>query len=730
MKSKGSLLFFSGLIFFLLSLLIRFHFAVGLLDVGFFTKYPLFAKQLLSQTLEERVLDFSPNYLLSWLISHLLFPSNWRISALFIHSLIGGLNTTLLFLIAYRLSGKKGALFAGILGTFSLSLITYDISFEPAVLVSFFNLSFLYSFLQAQKGLHKRWALMGTGLFGALSYSTRPNFIVFLLFLLIFLLFKGIKNNIGRTSKKRKKWILNLGIIAAGFIIGIAPALLLNLTYAKKWRVSYMSPGQVFHQGNSPFATGLEPGYIPLIKVMEEPQIPDHAHILYREIASSIEGREMDFEESELFWIKEALKYIKKYPREIVSLWGRKIFYFFNSYDSYDIHIIRTKATRLGVYPLIPTVVIFFFGWIGIIYSLSKRKSNTSVLYILLLAYLISSVVFFAGTRQRMPVIPVYILFATFPLSPLRLPIQRNERKVIITSILIATTILLLITRMDSTILIRERHVRGKTEYLRSRASFSRGDVEEGFEQLSSAVYYNPKDSSEYLANSPKSGSVYQVAIRKAKAESQRKSTLLNRIILGCLLAEAKYYSEALEVFEEIRLRESSYYMHLPYYNIFYQEGKILIKTQRWNDAIRILKEGTEKSTPILHKIQLNYMLSVALKGAGKEEEAKFLLEKTQQLASSFLSFQEQWDWFYAYISAECGFLQDAAYGYNRILRKWPQFHSARVSYANLLVSIGDIEEAYKEFIYLAENSKRFKKYAEKKLRELHPKLRKKGQQG
>jgi len=251
----------------------------------------------------------------------------------------------------------------------------------------------------------------------------------------------------------------------------------------------------------------------------------------------------------------------------------------------------------------------------------------------------------------------------------------------------------------------------------------SEGNLKKGVQHLGLAVYYNPPNSSEYLANIPQSKPVYQFAIRKAREELRRKPTLLNRIVLGCLLSEASCYEEARQIFAEIRREYPGYYVHLPYYNVFYQEGKIFLKTQRWKEAGQILKEGTKMDFPILQQIKLNYMLGLALTGAGEKEPARLFFKKSRELALSVLNCPEQWDLSYAYICAECGFLEDAAYRYNKILSKWPKFHAARVSYTNLLIAIGDLEEAHKELLYLTENSPQFRPYALKKMGELEGKF-------
>ena len=118
----------------------------------------------------------------------------------------------------------------------------------------------------------------------------------------------------------------------------------------------------------------------------------------------------------------------------------------------------------------------------------------------------------------------------------------------------------------------------GQRQSIERLCFFSARARREGLHHLSLSAYYDPKNSSGHIARTSQGRSVYQVAIRKAKEELTRSPTLFNKIIFGCLLAEANRYEEAKQIFEEIRREYPRYYIHMPYYNAFYQEGKILLK--------------------------------------------------------------------------------------------------------------------------------------------------------
>jgi tetratricopeptide (TPR) repeat protein len=269
------------------------------------------------------------------------------------------------------------------------------------------------------------WALAGLA-FGALTLD-RDNFIVLapVLFLVAVVLgggftTRGLKSAIGFT---------------AGALLLILPVTARNYAVSGEFVLLTTGGGEVFFIGNNADANGM---YVPPAFVRPDPKY-EHADFIAR--ASEMAGRTLTPMESSWFWFREGMSFIVSEPFAWVGLLGRKLQHFWNWYelpDNLDYGVLQRFSPLLlalnGTAPprSIPTLSIptgggvfmpvrlHLFSTFGTLAPLGilgailswRRRRDLMPLYVLLLGYMGTVMLFFNFSRFRVPVVPILALFA------------------------------------------------------------------------------------------------------------------------------------------------------------------------------------------------------------------------------------------------------------------------------------------------------------------------------
>lgn len=269
-------------------------------------------------------------------------------------------------------------------------------------------------------------AFLAAGLVFGLLTLDRDNFIILapVLALLAVHLGGGLKQGGGRAA----------ATFACGAALAILPATLHNWAASKEFVLLTTGGGEVFFIGNNADANGL---YVPPPFVRPDPKY-EHADFIDR--ASEIEGRRLTPMESSWFWFREGMKFVAGEPLAWLRLLWLKFGHFWNWYeipDNLDYLVLQWFSPLLSALnvslppPAVPTLSVpaggvwmpirlHLFSTFGMLAPLGflgailtrKRCRDLLPLYVLVLGYAGTVLLFFNFSRFRVPVVPILALFA------------------------------------------------------------------------------------------------------------------------------------------------------------------------------------------------------------------------------------------------------------------------------------------------------------------------------
>ena len=237
------------------------------------------------------------------------------------------------------------------------------------------------------------------GIFLGFAAITRPTVFIIIpvIIVFIFLLLKAFK------IAYRHSIILLLGT----FLI-ILPIFLRNIIVAHDPVLIASQGGINFYIGNNDAADGVS-------AILPEPlgfnwRIQQITHI-----AEVSEHRSLKPGEVSSFWLHKTLRWITKHPYRFFQLYLQKLYHNFSNREisnNRDLKYFFKKIPLLKDNPL-SFGIIFAFAVVGFIYQ-SHRNKKAVFLTVIILSYVIVSSIFFFSSRFRLPLIPFYIILASF----------------------------------------------------------------------------------------------------------------------------------------------------------------------------------------------------------------------------------------------------------------------------------------------------------------------------
>ena len=240
------------------------------------------------------------------------------------------------------------------------------------------------------------WA--AAGLAGALATLVRENFLLFLLAVAAWLAW--------RTRDRGGRPALAL---AAGLIVGLAPATLHNLSYEAELIPVTSQAGQNFYTGVHP--GNPHGGYLVPDFVRRSPRFEE------KDFAAEAErraGRELTPGETSRYWLEEGLRVVGEDPARFAGLFFRKLGLLYHDFeipDDEDVRFFRRYAPVLRL-PLPGFGVLAVLGLLGLVLALRERNAPPE-LTIFLVVYSLSVALFFVFSRYRLPLVaPLAVLGA------------------------------------------------------------------------------------------------------------------------------------------------------------------------------------------------------------------------------------------------------------------------------------------------------------------------------
>ncbi len=331
--------------------------------------------------------------------------------------LIAGGTAALVFKTGEKLFDRNTGILAGIIYAFYGTLIYYEAAFLIPVLFLLLVVWAMYRVIAFRDSLSVRTWLV-TGLIFGLAAISRPNVLLTIPFLMVWLFFTV---NSDRSFLKRARLPF---IMLAGILIAVIPVTVRNVIVTGDLILISSQGGVNLYLGNNTTADGL---------TMVMPEVDLDESVSWRQFgtvtraaAEREAGRELSESEQSSFWTGKAIDFVVHNPGKFLGLVWRKTVYLvsgFENSDNADLYYHRDKST---LYSLLfwGGKVYFPFGLllpltlVGI-YIHRHRLRDLAPVYIFILAYIPSIVLFLVTARHRLPLIPFMVILAAGGLTAL-----------------------------------------------------------------------------------------------------------------------------------------------------------------------------------------------------------------------------------------------------------------------------------------------------------------------
>jgi len=301
-----------------------------------------------------------------------------------------------------KIAGDKVGLAAAALAAAYSIFIFYDVQVLKeslaVTLVSFLLWALAEARHRERLGL---WLIAGF-LCGLLSLL-RENMLI----VVIFLLFLTYRKQQGLSSAIKKG-----GIFLLGVIIVLLPVAVRNWKVGGLFLPTTFQGGVNFYIGNNPQANG---SYQPIVPGK---QIPAYERTEPIRIAEEEMGKSLSPMEVSNFWLKKSLAWAKSQPLDFIELQLKKLLMFWSWYewpDAVDYYYVRKTSLVLKL-PLAEFGGVFILAMLGI-WLARRQLSKLISIWLFILAWMVSTVIFFLFSRYRLPCLPAIIILAAFSLA-------------------------------------------------------------------------------------------------------------------------------------------------------------------------------------------------------------------------------------------------------------------------------------------------------------------------
>ena len=332
---------------------------------------------------------------------------------------IGAASCVLLAYASGRFFGARTGLVAGVMLAIYAPAVFFDGLIQKPVLDVFFiclALALLAD-LMAEPMKPRRWLALGLTL-GALAL-TRENALLFVIAVpaWAWIYYKAL----GRAR------FTMVGPLLLGAALLLLPVAARNAAVGGGFHLTTSQFGPNFYIGNGPRADG---GYVALVQGhgtaeferTDATQLADHAA-----------GRSLSPGEVSTYWTREALGAIAAQPLRWIALEGRKFRLVWSSTETMDTEsqdaYVQWSTVLRVLSPLAHFGILAPLALLGIWITRGEGR-RLSLLYVLLVTYTASVLVFYVLARYRYPMVPFLIIFAAAAIVNVRTILQRPFREI------------------------------------------------------------------------------------------------------------------------------------------------------------------------------------------------------------------------------------------------------------------------------------------------------------
>ena len=347
-----------------------------------------------------------------YLLAFLYFITDASIFwAKFLQILICGLTATYIFKIGRRLFNETVGVISGLAYALYGTLVFYEAMFLIPVLFMFLIVWGMCRLIENQDSSSlKSWAV--TGIIFGLAAVTRPNIILVVPFLALWLFFRHRKPSLDWKISMRPALVM-----VAGMFLAIAPVTIRNYAVTGDLILISSQGGINIYLGNNEAADGLTM-IMPEVELGQS--ITWDMFIPVTSAAAEKEmGRELSDAEVSSFWTGKAVSFVVNNPGKFLALVWKKSVYLLSGFENSDASDIYYQRRKSSLYSLLlwDNIISFPFGLLLPIvfmslFVLRKDFKKLLPLYIFILAYIPSIVLFLVSARHRLPLIPFLIIIA------------------------------------------------------------------------------------------------------------------------------------------------------------------------------------------------------------------------------------------------------------------------------------------------------------------------------
>lgn len=460
----------------------------------YFSKYPFFAEHLAhGRDIGERILDLSPFYLYFTVLIYKIYGPDWEAIKI-IQIFLGSINCILIYFIGTRFFDRRVGILASCLLLAYGNLTLFELTLEPVTWVIFFNsLIILLLGKLSQEGVssskHRYLTFLLVGFLTGAGIITKPNLLLFLPLGVtwIWLTF---------CHKVAKRQVVSFILLfLTGATMTISPITIRNYIKFNDFIIVTADAGKVFYHGNGPWATVFHWADLPDKGLFEEHQPePDYGHVLFRKEARRIKGSDLKPSQCSFFWLNRTLAYISRDLLSYGRLLLKKLLFFWHDYEIHYLASTYSYYKKIQSWPFLGYGLLSSLSILGLILSIGRWK-KLALLYLIILVYLLTGLVFTPASRYRLPAVPSMVIFASYSLLWLVNQSRKKRKREVLLTILGLFFIFSLtrFTYKTEIVSLDKWQTATKIHYqMRGKLLFNRGLYQEAIREFEKAVTMEP----------------------------------------------------------------------------------------------------------------------------------------------------------------------------------------------------------------------------------------------
>ncbi len=314
-----------------------------------------------------------------------------------------------------HLFGKPTSYITGFIYAFYGTLIFYESMFLiPAIFLFLLSYGLYRVLFLSESTTIKDWLI--TGIVFGLAAIARPNILLVMPFLMLWMLLSL------QTSKELIQRIKLPLALCLGLVLVIAPVTIRNVVVTGEFILISSQGGINLYLGNNRDTDGLTM-LMPDVVLDESVSWSEFETVTHKS-AERQAFKKLTNAEASAFWSKKAVAYILENPTTFLSnVWKKSVYLVsgIENSDNGDIYYHRTKSKLFSLlvwnkFIYFPFGLLLPFALVGFYVSRNKFK-KVLPLYIYLLLYIPSIILFLVTARHRLPLVIVLIIFAAAGIS-------------------------------------------------------------------------------------------------------------------------------------------------------------------------------------------------------------------------------------------------------------------------------------------------------------------------